>query len=791
MQGDRFQLKRKLGEGSFAVVVQAFDAQRNCDVAIKCLKDRFGSLGEALRDPEVQIFRCLPKHPNIVNLLEVLFLPESGRLSLVFEYMEASLWDFMMQSPKYAGLTDRDFRFVFYQIANGVAHLHAQGVFHRDLKPENILIDGATLQVKLADFGCCKGIYHGSDLTEYISTRWYRPPECVILSGYYGKSMDIWAAACVFFEVLTSEPMFPGKSEVDQVSVINSVLGSPGRELLEFYFEYDFNPQVDFTEQPGFGLARYLMMFRPGFGRFERELVGLLGDMLHQDSKLRISAEDVLRSPFFAGLDVAEQYARFCSRDGEARANELFHRLMRRHRATRAQTLDVLRHSLLALRDSRELRESFSGGAREALEEQVVRKMAKTKTLDQRQRIRRRFRELGDDILELGKLDAHSGALGELLRAQAGAARTPPAPGKKRGLRAKRPPRRRRPAPRRAGLGATQDFRTHKKPKHSHFPSVASSGLATAAKASSEPQSLANILSISKFDLSSQADAGRRAAKKSTFGSIKHAGAEGGFELLGHSAQSDTAVTQFDDGHANMRGKSIFGGQLGIDLDQVTSINRPPAHGQKGFFESGYSSGRIEESETFQPDSTFGHIELASNAAPQVEPCVGAPRAELAKLFSFSHSGESLASPPAPKPGEQALELAAESTPGNSQTAIGDPRAVQKRAALASPPTPARAGQRDPLGAEQRPGEPQPKALGKAQQARSPIGSQTSATGAKHGLPRLAPKLPRTPLAALKNGSARGSRRRAQRVRKSRQIKADQNQRLSQILLHAVAPARN
>ena len=233
MKSDRFKLKKKLGEGSFAVVIQAYDTQRKMDVAIKCIKDEFPSLEKAMRDPEIQIFRCLSKHPNIVNLLEVLYLPSNGKLSLVFEYMDSSLFDFMMENPKYNSLTNSDFKFIFYQIINGIAHLHSQGIFHRDIKPENILIDSDTLQVKIADFGCCKGIYDPNDLTEYISTRWYRPPECAILYGYYGKSMDIWATACVFFEVLTSEPMFPGQSEVDQVAVINSIIGSPSLELLK------------------------------------------------------------------------------------------------------------------------------------------------------------------------------------------------------------------------------------------------------------------------------------------------------------------------------------------------------------------------------------------------------------------------------------------------------------------------------------------------------------------------------------------------------------------------------
>lgn len=53
-----------------------------------------------------------------------------------------------------------------YQLLKAVAHMHSQGIFHRDIKPENILILGDEL--KVADFGSCRGIYTKQPYTEYI-----------------------------------------------------------------------------------------------------------------------------------------------------------------------------------------------------------------------------------------------------------------------------------------------------------------------------------------------------------------------------------------------------------------------------------------------------------------------------------------------------------------------------------------------------------------------------------------------------------------------------------------------
>ena len=99
------------------------------------------------------------------------------------------------------------------------------------LHRENLLLQGDTL--KLADFGSCRGINSSRPLTEYISTRWYRPPECLITNGYYGYKMDLWGVGCVLFEITSLFPLFPGNDEIDQVHRVNNILGVPDEEVLD------------------------------------------------------------------------------------------------------------------------------------------------------------------------------------------------------------------------------------------------------------------------------------------------------------------------------------------------------------------------------------------------------------------------------------------------------------------------------------------------------------------------------------------------------------------------------
>ena len=57
--------------------------------------------------------------------------------------------------------------------------------------------------IKLGDLGCAKLLNENQPYTEYMATRWYRAPECLLTSGFYGPKMDIWALGCVFYEMIT------------------------------------------------------------------------------------------------------------------------------------------------------------------------------------------------------------------------------------------------------------------------------------------------------------------------------------------------------------------------------------------------------------------------------------------------------------------------------------------------------------------------------------------------------------------------------------------------------------
>ncbi len=60
-----------------------------------------------------------------------------------------------------------------------------------------------------------------------VFARWYRSPELFYGSTCYGPSVDVWAAGCVFAELMLRRPWFPGESDTEVLAKIFMNLGTP------------------------------------------------------------------------------------------------------------------------------------------------------------------------------------------------------------------------------------------------------------------------------------------------------------------------------------------------------------------------------------------------------------------------------------------------------------------------------------------------------------------------------------------------------------------------------------
>lgn len=114
-----------------------------------------------------------------------------------------------------------------HQMLDAIAFCHVHRILHRDLKPQNLLVNSSG-HIKLGDFGLARNFnLPMRGYTHEVITLWYRAPEILLGSKFYATGVDIWSLGCIFAEMMTREPLFPGDSEIDQIYRIFRKLGTP------------------------------------------------------------------------------------------------------------------------------------------------------------------------------------------------------------------------------------------------------------------------------------------------------------------------------------------------------------------------------------------------------------------------------------------------------------------------------------------------------------------------------------------------------------------------------------
>lgn len=163
------------------------------------------------------------------------------------------------------------------------------------------MVDGETFELKLCDFGSTRVESGEGPFTEYVSTRWYRAPECILTSGSYGKSVDVWAVGCIMFELLSGHPLFPGKNEIDQIARIHNVCGSPSDGILHQFLENP-NTQIPFQFPPR--IPKPVSQFIPSASP---DVCNLITCLIEYNPKDRITAQDALNHNVFKSFRDAEE----------------------------------------------------------------------------------------------------------------------------------------------------------------------------------------------------------------------------------------------------------------------------------------------------------------------------------------------------------------------------------------------------------------------------------------------------------------------------------------------------
>ncbi|CAN6333759.1 unnamed protein product [Urochloa humidicola] len=230
---EHYERLGKIADGASGTVYKARDRRTGETVAIKRLRAGGGNGdGDAFAAAFLREARCLEAcrgHPSLVSL-RAAHLPThaGGDAFLVMEYAGRSLTVVLREDGKQRPLPEAEARRVMRRLLEGAAAMHARGVLHRDLKPDNILLDPRGGAVKICDFGLSRSFTSsaaGTSLTQGVATLWYRAPEVILGSGDYDAGVDTWALGCIMAELLAGAPLFPGRSEMDQLNRVFDTLG--------------------------------------------------------------------------------------------------------------------------------------------------------------------------------------------------------------------------------------------------------------------------------------------------------------------------------------------------------------------------------------------------------------------------------------------------------------------------------------------------------------------------------------------------------------------------------------
>ena len=216
-------MKAKLGWGAFSTVWRCSDKE-GLDVAVKVAKsDR--ETTEQVTD-EIELLKAVGKveteHTGKETVMKLMgsfsVTGENGsHLCLAMELLGANLLQCLDTT---SGICLSNVKVVMRQVLQGLDFLHTEaGIIHADIKPENILLVDSVisnlslpvegLKVNIADLG--SGCWVARHFSFSVGTTEYRGPELLLglegtekhELGGYGPPVDVWAAACLAFELLT------------------------------------------------------------------------------------------------------------------------------------------------------------------------------------------------------------------------------------------------------------------------------------------------------------------------------------------------------------------------------------------------------------------------------------------------------------------------------------------------------------------------------------------------------------------------------------------------------------
>jgi molecular chaperone DnaK (HSP70)/serine/threonine protein kinase len=217
---NKFEVKKFLGEGSFAKVYLVNHNYLDTLMAMKIIKEPL-----VLSTNKKDVFRevtlaCQLRHENIISIYDAaeIYNFEDGNRHAYFvmEYVSGGDLERFLNSFIENGIfmpIERSLDLI-RQILSGLSTLHCADppIVHRDLKPNNVLLSfnaSGDIIIKISDFGFAKEVTTSISDIDIAGTRPYMAPE--LFNKSVSTKSDIYAVGVMFYQLLTNH--FPYRVE--------------------------------------------------------------------------------------------------------------------------------------------------------------------------------------------------------------------------------------------------------------------------------------------------------------------------------------------------------------------------------------------------------------------------------------------------------------------------------------------------------------------------------------------------------------------------------------------------
>lgn len=321
--------KRKCGEGAYGVVYEANLTLKNntnntAETEKVAVKRNYGdSANKGISCIREMNFLASVIHPCVIRLKSISVgdpfengkpwtpKPKRHRMKEDSHHFVMEFSDMDLDSFSEKCFNFHQLKTIMCQLLLGLEYIHSKGILHRDIKPPNILVSVIKNipYAKYCDFGlsCVPNKYRPS--TPGAVTSWYRSPEICCEYNDYSFPTDIWALACVFYEITIKRPFIQSKKDDDQIIFEDIITNHPNHfsmsELNTFMKKGDCKFKVRTNKKKK--NRTFIDLIKPHLDvrSFNKrggniiEFSDLLDKMFILNPDKRITIQECLNHPFF------------------------------------------------------------------------------------------------------------------------------------------------------------------------------------------------------------------------------------------------------------------------------------------------------------------------------------------------------------------------------------------------------------------------------------------------------------------------------------------------------------